>query len=578
MKLRTRVLGGTTLLVLLPLLALGFGIRREMSQRLTEQYARRVDALIDGVENELREIAGDLDRRLVALASGFHDDNRIRRCLVDGQEDLRPYVLDWTGRRMELVDLDLLQVQDAAGRIVSSGHFRNEYDLVDPAMVRGLRGRTGPVVVTARRPSGSFLALARLDSLQLGGDPYYVVAGTEIDRARLRRLAPGTDLVVSLQLQDTTVCPDAQLALRLGSGTLPPPGEMLARALDVPALARPGGTPGPARFLVTHSLAPRRELLRSLDRWLLVAWLLAAVGAVLLATRLSARISRPVEDLARKTRAIDLDRLDADFESDRTDEIGALSRFLGQMTTRLRASLTRVQEAERRATLGELARQVNHDLRNAFTPLRNVVRHLTQVAERDPQSLPAVYEERRETLESGLSYLEDLAGNWRRVSSRPERVSCDLAQVVRGVVSGRQRADGGPVELSLPPDPVPVRGDPTGLRRVVENLVANACESLDSDAGRVNVSVTRTTSDRGAPVVELDVRDDGRGIPAEQLDRVFDDFFTTKPLGSGLGLSVVRRLVSDFHGTVRVESVPGEGARFTVVLPADDARPGGNAP
>jgi signal transduction histidine kinase len=292
--------------------------------------------------------------------------------------------------------------------------------------------------------------------------------------------------------------------------------------------------------------------------------------------RLSARISRPVEELARKTRAIDLDRLDADFASDRTDEIGALSRFLGEMTARLRASLTRVQEAERRATLGELARQVNHDLRNAFTPLRNVVRHLTQVAEREPERLPEVFAERRETLEAGLAYVDTLAGSWRRVSTRPQRVPTDLAAVVRRVAAGRRARDGGPVVLALPPGPLAVLADVTGLRRIVENLVANACESLDSETGRVLVSLAPTTTTEGAAAVELRVEDDGVGIPPEELNAVFDDFFTTKPGGSGLGLSVVRRLVSDFEGTVRVESTPGRGTVFTVVLPAAGA--GGAAP
>ena len=365
MKLRTRVLGWTVLLVLIPLLVLALLIRREMAGRLTDQYERRVDALIEVIETDLRETGEDLEQRSAILKNTFADDNRIRRHLLDGQEALRPYVLDWATRTMTLAGLDLLQVQDAAGRIVSSGHFRNEYDRVDREIVSGLIALGRPALVRARRPEAPFLALACVDSLRLGSDRYTLVTGVEIDRGLLARLSPGGDPVVSLIHSGGALSPDPALETELAVKGVPRSGEMLVRAIRLPVVAS-GHAGETARLLATHSLAPRRELLRSLDRWLLVAGLLAAAGSVWLASRLSARISRPMEELARKTDALDLDRLDADFSSDRTDEIGTLSRFLGRMTGRLRASVVRLKEAERRATIGELARQVNHDLRNAF--------------------------------------------------------------------------------------------------------------------------------------------------------------------------------------------------------------------
>jgi signal transduction histidine kinase len=237
------------------------------------------------------------------------------------------------------------------------------------------------------------------------------------------------------------------------------------------------------------------------------------------------------------------------------------------MTARLRAGVSRVQEAERRATLGELARQVNHDLANAFAPLRNVVTHLTEVGQRSPAELPRVWAERRETLESGLSYLERLAGNWRRLSTRPGRAPTDLAAVVRQVSEARLREHGGPVTPTLSAAPALVLADEVSLRRIVENLVANACESLDSGRGRVEVRVEPDVL-RGAPAFRLRVTDDGRGIPPADRERIFEDFFTTKPSGTGLGLPTVRRLVADFEGEIIVESMPRRGSTFTVKLPA----------
>jgi signal transduction histidine kinase len=555
-KLRARVLAGSTVLVLLPLALLSFAIRGETTRRLTEQDARRVDALVEVIEDDLRALDLDLGARAAALAESFRDDDRVRAALAAGQRDA-PYVLDWTPRAMALAGLDVLQVQDSRGTIVSAGHFRNAWGVVDGRIVEQLRAKPALSLVRARRAEGEFAALARLDSLAIGAERFTLIAGVEMDRERLRRLSPGGELGVSLATDEGVVSSNPELEDRVGSGAH---SDLLTRTLPLPA-------EGDARLLVTHGLAARRALLASLDGWLLAAWGLAAAGSVLLAVRLSAHISRPIEELARKTATLDLDRLPANFATTRGDEIGTLSRFLAEMTARLRAGVARLQEAERRATLGELARQVNHDLSNAFAPLRNVVVHLNEVSERSPADLPRVWTERRETLESGLSYLERLAANWRRFSGRPQRAPTDLAAVARQVTEARLREHGGPVSVRLPGSPALVLADAVGLRRIVENLVANACESLESGAGSVGVSVEAGAL-RGRAAFRLLVTDDGAGIAPADRERIFEDFFTTKPSGTGLGLPTVRRLVADFEGEIAVESAPARGSTFTVTLPA----------
>jgi signal transduction histidine kinase len=100
------------------------------------------------------------------------------------------------------------------------------------------------------------------------------------------------------------------------------------------------------------------------------------------------------------------------------------------------------------------------------------------------------------------------------------------------------------------------------LRRIVENLLSNAVDSLEGKAGSVSV---RTEQANG--VVRISVSDSGRGMTKAQLDRAFDDFYTTKPGGTGLGLSIVRRLVLDSNGSLKVETEPGKGSTFIVELP-----------
>jgi signal transduction histidine kinase len=112
------------------------------------------------------------------------------------------------------------------------------------------------------------------------------------------------------------------------------------------------------------------------------------------------------------------------------------------------------------------------------------------------------------------------------------------------------------------------------LRRILENLVGNAVDSLGGrSAGTVTVT-TEAAGGEGAPAgVRIIVADTGSGMTRKELDQAFDDFYSTKPHGTGLGLSIVRRLILDLNGTLRVETEPGTGTRFVVDLPADQGGP-----
>lgn len=582
MRLRWRILLAATLLIVVPLVLLAGFTRRETGRRLRDQYTRRIETLMTILAEDLHRDGQQIGDRLAALRGEIAADNRLRLALVEGREQERPYLLDYAGRAMRLMGLDVLQLQDTEGRIRSSGHFRQEYGRLDPGLPRLLaRQPQGTALAQLRGPEGPLLALARVDSFRLGGRAFSVVGGTAVDPAFLARLTRGREVAVSVVYPGGALSSDPafrDVLERFGRERIDRPdvrlglaGQMV-RAEPWPLISTlhdPDGRLRTADLLVSHPIAGLRAALRGLDGWLLAALAVAVAGSLLLALWVSARLSRPLDQLARQAAALDLDRLEADFPSDRRDEVGALSRLMEQMTARLRASVARLREAERLAATGDLARQVNHDLRNGLTPLRNVVRHLAEVAERDPARLPAVFAERRATLESGLLYLEQLAAGWARLSRPPRRVRCSLREVVAAAVE--PEPTGGPVELRLDLDPATptVMADPLAVRRILENLVANARDSLPDGRGRITV---RTAPAPGGGAV-LSVADTGRGIAPEDRDRIFDDFYSTKPEGGGLGLSIVRRLVSDHEGRLEVAGAPGEGTTVTVSLPAAPAAP-----
>lgn len=557
MSFRSRLFVAFSLAVLVPLGLLAFGLRRELSRRLTADYERRVSRAVGSIRQDLARESESVAGRLAALVGDLAADNRFRLAAVQRDPPSRRYLLDYAEGAMRLSGLALFQLQDSSGRILSSGHFRNEYDQLRPDLPRFVATSGGPVtVVRTRTPEGSLLALARVDSFAAAGRRFTLTGGAALEDRLLKRLSPDPDLSVAL------LAPGDSLPAHSG-------GEVVS-ALDLPYLDLAAATTSPdtARLVVTQSAGTLVALRRSLD-----AWLLAALGttlglAMVGAAWMSSRISRPLTELAEKTSAIDLDRLDQDFSSQRDDEIGALSRLLGAMTERLRLGSTRLREAERRLAVGDLARQVNHDVKNGLAPIRNVLRHFAQVAQERPETLAAVFEERRATLDSSVAYLETLARNYARLSPGMSREQCDVNAVVEDVM---RAASPGPATLrtSLAAHLSPVSADRLVLRRILENLVVNAVESLASAAGGwVTVSTEPVAGDGLGPWVRITVTDTGPGMTRAELDRAFDDFYTTKEGGSGLGLSIVCRLVLDLEGTLRIDTEPGAGTRVAVELPA----------
>lgn len=567
MTFRTRLMIAFGVVALAPLVVIAAGVRREMDQRLTAQDDRRAAALAAVAAADLAHRGASIGERLGSVADALSDDNRFRLAVTQGDPAQRGYVLDLAGREMRLTGLSMLQIQDASGRIQSSGHFRNEYDRLEPDLPPLLASARGAALVHARTPDGPVLVLARVDSVRLGGRAFALVGGEVVDSAFLARLAPGGDFSIALSL------PDDGVVATPGTPATPADSHtVVVSRTNVPYIT--GGTGGArslraASLTLSRSTAALDALRRSVDIWFIAAIAVTATVALAASTWLAARVSRPISELAEQTSRVDLDRLDVDFSTGRDDEIGALSRLLGAMTRRLRASAARERDAERRAAVGDLARQVNHDVKNGLAPIRHVLRHLAQVERDEPARLATVFAERRATLDASVDYLDTLARNYARLSPRLDVAPCDANAIAQTVAAGVALPRSSALVLELADDLPPVRADALVLRRILENLVTNACDALDGRGGTVTIGTAR--ADGGAQLI---VSDTGTGMTREQLNRAFDDFYTTKPGGTGLGLSIVRRLVADLGAALRVDTEPGAGTRVSVTFSPNDDQPG----
>jgi signal transduction histidine kinase len=259
----------------------------------------------------------------------------------------------------------------------------------------------------------------------------------------------------------------------------------------------------------------------------------------------------------------------------RTDDIGKLGRNFNQMVTQLRESRqeierlhhTQMSRAEHLATLGELAAGLAHEIRNPLAGIAGVI----DIIGRDlPEKSPAreVLKDVNEEVMRVNRIVTDLLETAR--PKPPEVRPADLnATAEHAVIFARQQTLAKPVKLELHKtnDSLTVEHDPNQIQQVRLNLMLNAIQAMegaDCAGGACQVDVDLAQRD-GQAVVS--VHDTGRGIRPEHLPNIFRPFYTTKGSGTGLGLSLARRIVEDHGGTITVRSEVGKGSTFEVQLP-----------
>ena len=302
--------------------------------------------------------------------------------------------------------------------------------------------------------------------------------------------------------------------------------------------------------------------------------MVAGVGAVVICGvsigALAYFIQRPMVELQEKIELVSEGNLDVAVSfSKRNDEIGDLGRNFNHMLQQLRESReeietlhrTQMSRAEHLATLGELAAGLAHEIRNPLAGIAGVI----EIIGRDlPSTSPAraVVKDVRQEITQINRILTDLLETAR--PHPPQVCVSNLNTTVEhAVMLARQQVLSKPIKIEFQqaPDLPEVEHDSDQIHQVLLNLLLNAVQAIEG-AGTVRVEVG--SQEDYARVV---VSDTGRGISPQHLPNIFRPFYTTKGNGTGLGLSLARRIAEEHHGRIEVSSVVGKGSKFTVLLP-----------
>ncbi|MBV9343185.1 MAG: HAMP domain-containing histidine kinase [Acidobacteria bacterium] len=583
MRFRRKLLMLLAVSVLLPLAAVTWivsAIARSAFERASDE---RSSTLVAQFRHEFTRRGEEVSRRVQAAASA---PEVMRMAIAAAQTSPNySFFLDDARALAEAQRLDFLECADDRGTIISSAQWPAKFGYKEPLVIWPIAA--SPFLKQEEMPTGPELGLFAVRGLRAGDRKLYLIGGVRLDRTFLSSLDLPTDMRV--MLYGSAGRPfSARHLITAGDGLqnaqlLAPLIERVARngressgLIDwghgaeeiINAFPLTGENNQLLGILLVGS---SRRLYNQLRSQIRSAALVAAGAGLLLAVALSswaaARVTRPIEELARAAHEVAVGNWKTRVAAGRRDEIGDLGKAFNRMTGDLLEQRERLLQAERVAAWRELARRLAHELKNPLFPLQLTVENLLRSRRQGGQQFEDTFHESASTLLSEIANLKTIVARFSEFSAMPQpqfqSVAVDdlLSHVARIYQPQLERAGiRMTLELSAPE---PIAADPDLLDRAVSNLVLNAIEAMPQGG-----TLALRTHQQGAGV-SIEISDTGAGLTPAECERLFTPYYTSKPHGTGLGLAIAQSVVSDHAGRIRVHSEPNHGTRFTIELPAN---------
>lgn len=311
----------------------------------------------------------------------------------------------------------------------------------------------------------------------------------------------------------------------------------------------------------------------------IISLFLMAIVGYWLHTRL---IDKPLEELGGKMSRVEAGDLSARIEINNNDELGRLGKSFNSMIQKLKEAQEEIMRyhqeqmlrADRLASLGEIASRLAHEIKNPLAGISSVIKVLEEEADKgEPRK--DIFGEMLSQIK-GLSNLVDNLLSYSRIT-KPNLIQVTLNDILDStiiLVNQPLKDKNIQLELDLYPGLFPALADPEQMRQVFLNILLNAIQATPQ-GGKLQISTSNL--DGGIPwasahgperAVRVMIKDNGEGIPPEAISKIFIPFYTSKAKGTGLGLSNAQRIIEGHQGKIEVESTLGEGATFTIVIPA----------
>ena len=314
------------------------------------------------------------------------------------------------------------------------------------------------------------------------------------------------------------------------------------------------------------------EVRKALPSSYRMAFLVLVGGVVLLVSAigfwLGRRFTRRFGALVSGTRRVGAGDMQARVELNGRDELAELARAFNRMVEELEHEREQIAYLQRVGAWQDVARKLAHEIKNPLTPIQLAMQQCVSSYKGEDGRFKRLLGDAEEIVTEEIANLRRLVDAFRTLGQLPRVAAKPLT--LAGVVEDLQKDPMLIDHLSLepPPDPVMIRGDRLLLRRVLTNLVENGIHA-GKGAGSDGRVLVRWRADRVEERVTLTVNDEGPGVPEERRDKIFEPYITHKEEGTGLGLTISKKIALEHGGSLslaRERSSLG-GACFVLVLP-----------
>lgn len=281
------------------------------------------------------------------------------------------------------------------------------------------------------------------------------------------------------------------------------------------------------------------------------------------------RFTRPIDDLLKAERRVAQGDLDVHLQVRHRDEIGSLAATFNEMVHGLKRNRQleeRLREVEQAAAIGRLASGIAHEIRNPLNFINLSIDHVRSRFRPSAEADQSMFDNLLDSIKSQIARLNQLVTDFLNYG-KPTKLSpqsVNLSQLLNDVVSPLQlQAKEQKIHLLVEcnGDVPEIQADEQLLKICLSNLVMNAIQAMPT-GGQLRITLASSDQD-----VQITVSDTGVGIAPEQLDKIFEPYYSTKETGIGLGLAVTKKLVQDHGGTISVHSQLDQGSSFTITLP-----------
>jgi signal transduction histidine kinase len=324
--------------------------------------------------------------------------------------------------------------------------------------------------------------------------------------------------------------------------------------------------------VLTIPLASRQQeteaQIEELDRRVLLAAVLFIMLGAAIGYYMAERIADPVNRLMRATRRIARGDLDARVLATSSDELQRLVDAFNQMADDLQRQRAELERSNRLAAWADMARQVAHDIKNPLTPIQLNAEHLRRVHIDQGKPMGGVIDECVSNILGQVRLLRQISSEFSSFATSPEPrpLETNLAALVEEVIEPYRSglAERIAIETHVPSTLPSVFIDRTLIGRALTNIIENALHAMPAGG-------TLTIDAALAPdhMVQLRVTDSGIGMDDQAIAKIFEPYFSTKAIGTGLGLTIAKRNVEANRGTIAVSSAKGQGTSVTITLPTN---------